>query len=351
MSYNYGGIENFILNYYKEINREYIQFDFVNPYNKSLAFEKQIIELGGKIYHIPNFRKKPFAYKRKLSKIMEHYDIVHIHMLSAANIIPLQVASKKKIKKIIAHAHSTNTDNGIRSILHKFNYKKISKLANIFFFFSNKKGKLIFENGINFQVINNAILLEKYSFSSQNRDKIRKELHIENQTILYGNVGCLNFAKNHVFLLRVYSEILKKQPNSRLCIVGTGELQEAILNLSKELNIEDKVFMLGKRMDVDMIYSAFDCMILPSVYEGFPLTLVEAQANGLKCYVSQDKVPAEVKLIDSLEFISLAKSPSEWAEIIIEGNQKRERNPIDKLRKLHYDIKVEAKWLGEKYLE
>ncbi len=349
LSYDYGGIESFVINYYKKMDHSHIQFDFINPYNRPLAFEKDIIKLGGIIYKLPDFHKNPLAYKKELSKIIKQYSVVHIHMLSASNLIPLKLAKKNGISKIIVHSHNTKAEGILRTILHYVNYNKIRKMADIYFACSNQAGRWMFGKQVKYTVIKNAIPLQKYCFSEEKRNKIRTELGFKENETVYGSVGRLNIQKNQLFLIEIFAEILKITPNSFLVIVGVGELYNTIIALTKKLHIDKKVMLLGKRMDVDEIYSSLDCVIFPSLFEGLPLTLVEAQANGLKCYVSKEGVPYETKVIDTFEFISLRKTPQEWAKIITSKTHLRDIEAVKVLKESHYDIDFESNRLEKVY--
>lgn len=349
LSYSYGGIENLVMNYYRNIDKENIKFDFVNPYNKPLAFEEEFIKMGGVIYRIPDFHKSPLKYKKELSAIIKNYETIHIHMLSAANLIPLKLAKKYGIKKIIVHSHNTKAKGKWRTILHNINYRKIKRMANICYACSDEAGKWMYGKDVKYNVLKNAIPIDKYKFSQEKRIRIRKELGIGVNENIYGNVGRLNIQKNQLFLVKIFKELLKKQKNSYLCIVGEGELREDIISLSKEMKIQNRVLLLGNRTDINCIYSAFDSMIFPSIFEGLPISLVEAQANGLKCYVSRDNVPDEVKILDSLEFISLKKTANEWADIIFNNDNKRDIDAVRKLQKLNYDITKEYRILESEY--
>jgi len=349
LSYDYGGIESFVMNYFRAIDKEKYQFDFINPYDNPLAYTKDIMEMGGKIYYLPDFHKNPYKYKQTLEKIVKNYKIVHIHMLSAANMIPLKVAKKCGIDKIIVHAHNTKAEGKLRSILHYIQYKKICKLTNCMLACSVEAGKWMFGKKCSFDVMKNAILTENYEFSIEKRKKIRDELHIDENTIIYGNVGRLNVQKNQIFLIRIFYEIQQRNSDSVLCIVGIGEKEKEIRDLINHLNIQNKVFMMGRRKDMDFIYNAFDVVILPSLFEGLPIMLIEAQANGLKCYVSNRAVPQESKILDTFCFLDLEIGEKKWAEKILSDKNVRIVNAGNILREKNYDITIESKKLENYY--
>lgn len=350
LSYERGGIESFVMNYYRNINRSMIQFDFINPYNKPLAYEEEMLSLGGIVHKLPDFHKNPILFRRELVCIMRNYEIVHIHILSAANLIPLQVAVKCNVKTIIAHSHNTLAEGMIRNVLHKINYKKIRKYANILLACSEKAGEWMFGNGMSFEVMKNAINIDRYIYNQQYRVEYRKEFNIDEGSLLYGNIGRLNVQKNQLFLIDIFVEILKLQPNSYLCIIGNGELKQDIMNRINKLRISDRVLMTGSREDVDKLYNAMDAIIMPSIFEGLPITLVEAQANGLKCYVSKNKVPDESQILDSMEFLELSLGAKKWAERIVNIGCHRVRFAKDVLTTQHYDISKESAHLESLYL-
>lgn len=350
LSYERGGIEGFVMNYYRSIDKSIIQFDFINPYNKPLAYEKEILSMGGIVYRLPDFHKKPILFRKELKSIIKTYEVVHIHMLSAANLIPLQVAAECNVRKIIAHSHNTLAEGIIRQVLHRIHYKKIKKYANILLACSEKAGEWMFGKDVSFEVMKNAINIDKYAYNQQCREDCRRELNINDNSLLYGNVGRLNVQKNQLFLIDIFAEILKKQPNSYLCIIGDGELKQDIINKANKLGISNRVLMTGSRADIHRLYSALDVIIMPSIFEGLPITLVEAQANGLKCYVSKNKVPDESKIIDSMEFLDLSLGAKKWAEKIVVGEYCRDGSAEDVLITLHYDISRESSHLESVYL-
>ena len=342
LSFEKGGIESFVMNYYRVIDRNKYQFDFINPYSQPLAYEDEILRLGGKIYKVHDFHNAPNEYKKELATIMSSYDIVHVHMLSAANIIPIKVAQSCNVRKIIAHSHSTNAVGFFRTILHAVFRKRVRKYANTFLTCSEEAGDWMFGSGVNYQVMKNAVALDMFSYNTSYRKTKRDEFGIDKGAIVYGSVGRLEYEKNQEFMLQLFKEILKRQENSYLIIVGEGIMRDRLESLAEELDIRSKVKLLGRRSDVNQLYSSMDVFLLPSLLEGFPFTLVEAQANGLKCYVSEGNVPAETRIINNVEFIKLNEGEKKWAEIICNSSITRDKDAIAKLRKAHFDINKEV---------
>lgn len=351
LSFEKGGIESFVMNYYRVIDRNKYQFDFINPYSQPLAYEDEIIKFGGKIYKVHDFHHAPKAYKKELATIMASYDIVHVHMLSAANIIPIQVAKSCNVRRIIAHSHNTNAVGLLRILLHTIFHKRICKYANRFLTCSEEAGEWMFGRGVNYQVVKNAIAIDNFSYNALYRKNKRDELGIDEGAIVYGSVGRLDYEKNQEFMLRLFEKILKRHENSYLIIVGEGIMRNKLEFLAEELDIRSRVMFLGRRTDVNQLYSAMDVFLLPSLMEGLPFTLVEAQANGLKCYASEGNVPAETKIINNVVFIKLDEGEEKWAEIICNNSINRDENAIAKLQKAHFDIKEEVAEIERIYNE
>lgn len=216
-----GGIETFIMNYFRNIDRSKIIFDFVNMYEK-LAFSKEIIDLGGKIYNVPNVKKNPIGYYRELKRIIKNnnYKVVHINLMSAANVLPVSIAKKCNVQKIIVHSHNTDTPKGVlRKVLNSINKKTVLKKANVFLACSNIAGKWLFEGKRDFKVINNAIDIESFRFGEKIRKELRKKIGVQNEFVI-GHVGRFEEQKNHEFLIKVFYETLKIRQDARLLLIG-----------------------------------------------------------------------------------------------------------------------------------
>lgn len=349
MSYEYGGIENFVMNNFRNINSDQFVFDFINPYTFPLAYSEEIFRLGGKIWNLPDFHHSPWAYYKRLKVIMRQYDIVHIHMLSASNLIPLYVARSLNVKKIIVHSHNTKAEGILRKTLHLLMYRLIKKKANLLLACSFDAGKWMFGKNVPFKTVQNAIDLAKFEYSIRKRQAFRKELNVGDSCILYGNVGRLNVQKNQKYLIDVFFEISKKIEDSMLCIVGEGELKNNLVAYADSLGIGAKILFLGKRHDMDFVYNGLDAIIMPSLFEGLPITLVEAQANGLKCYASEEGIPQETNLLGTINFLKLADGPQEWAKIIASKNVERYTNARNILLEKGFGIESSAKVLEKIY--
>lgn len=345
-----GGVENFLMNYYRNIDREKIQFDFINMFN-NLCFEEEIEELGGKIYKISNVKKNPIKYFKELKKVIKenNYEIVHVHMLSAANILPIIVASKLGVKSIIVHSHSSNVPKSVlKKVLNFFNKKMLIQRANIFLACSAKAGKWLFGGNTKFTIINNAINIEKFEFNDIIRKKIQKEYKLENNLVI-GHVGKFEEEKNHKFLIQVFKKIKENNKNAKLLLVGEGTLRMQIEKDVISMGLQEDVIFVGKSYNANEFYQAMDAFVFPSLCEGLGIVLIEAQASGLKCFTAQNNIPKEADISGSVKYIDLNNNPEEWSKNILNTDLTRKENYLKDLDK-KYDIKVATQKLEKLYL-
>lgn len=267
---NQGGVENFLMNLYRNIDKSKIQFDFL--VNRQGIFDEEIKTMGGKIYYIPALQEIGQAkYEKILDKFFaEHkeYKIVHSHLNQVTGLI-LERAKRANIPVRISHSHNSKSPKNI--IIRKYKSylgKKIRENANIYFACSNSAAKWLYkgysEKAI---IIKNAINVEKFMYNEEIRKKTRKLLNIDEKTLLIGHVGRFDKQKNHIFLLKVFKEIVTKNKNCVLLLVGDGKLKGKIVKMIKKYKLENNVKLLGIRKDVNDIFQALDLMIFPSLYE------------------------------------------------------------------------------------
>lgn len=350
-----GGLENFLMNIYRNINKSLIQFDFIVNDDDKNYFEDEIYKMGGKIFKIPSIRKSGhFKYFRSLRKIFkkEQYKIVHSHYNAVSGFI-LKEAKICKIKNRIAHSHTAPgvefKYKGIMGLYKKYSKSLINKNVTERFACSKLAGEWLFE-GEKFKIINNGIVAKDYKYNSEKRKKIRKELKISEEEIVIGHVGRVDREKNQEFILDIFFKLIEINKNYKLFLIGEGVLRKKLEKKVKDLNVEEQVHFLGVRNDVKDLLQAFDLFIFPSLVEGLPVTLVEAQAAGLKCFIS-DSITKEVDLgCDLLNFISLEKSAEEWARFI-DNNKKYERKNMFKIiQESGYDMEKNIKEIEKMYL-
>lgn len=354
---NRGGAETMIMNIYRTIDREKVQFDFVENSFEEAVFDEEIKVLGGKIYRCPHFNgKNYFQYKLWWKKFWnEHaseYQIVHGHIGSTASIY-LDIAQKHGVYTI-AHSHNTNGKNDFKQMAYNLLSLKTRYVSDSLFACSvqagiDRYGKMFKKKeGI---VLNNAIDTNLYEYNEGIRHIIRREIGIEEDVCLIGNVSRFMTQKNHTFLLDIFAEYLKINGNSKLLLVGDGELRTEIEEKINNLGIQDHTILTGVRSDVNRIMQAIDVFVMPSLYEGLPVTMVEAQTSGVKCLIS-DKVPDECILIKNLvSIMKLANTPKEWAECIDKIHLYTRKNDVEIIKKAGFDIYTSSKWLEEYYCE
>lgn len=351
-----GGVESVVMNYYRNIDREKIQFDFICDEDSTNIPYEEIQSLGGKVILIPAYQKI-FKYQKELKKILEYgkYEIVHSH-INALSVFPLRAAKKAGIPIRIAHSHSTtNKSEWKKNLLKQFLRMFSTVYATDYFACTEHAGRWLFGEKL-FQeekmlFINNAINLEKYKFNDQVRKIKRKELGISDDTIVIGHIGRFVKQKNHDFLIDIFNEINKKNKKALLLLIGQGPLENEIKDKIKSFNLQKYVKLLGQKDNVNEYYSVFDRFIFPSLYEGLGMVLIEAQCSGCYCFASTE-IPIVAKVSDNIKFIDLKKSPQYWAEMILNSKENISRNNQNEiLSSAGYNIKIEAEKLEKIYLE
>lgn len=351
-----GGVEAVVMNYYRHLDHNKIQFDFICDDDSTNIPYDEIEKLGGKVILIPPYQKV-FKYQKELRRVLRegNYKIVHSH-INTLSVFPLYAAKKVGVPVRIAHSHSTTNKkewkkNLLKQVLRPFskkyatNYMCCSELAGRWLF-----GDKAYDDG-KVYLLNNAIDLDKFKYDKKIRDKKRKELGIKEDTIVIGHIGRFVAQKNHTFLIDIFNQFHKKEKNSILLLAGQGPLQEEIKNKVRELGLDDSVRFLGQRNDANELYQAFDVFLLPSLYEGLPVVGVEAQASGLLCFFSDD-MTKETKVLDSTVFMSLSNTDDEWATSILDNyiNFRRKDTTSD-ITKSNFNIKYETNKLKNKYSE
>lgn len=349
-----GGVEAVVMNYYRNIDRTKIQFDFICDEDSTNIPYEEIKKLGGKVILIPPYQKV-LKYHRKLKKVLKdgNYKIVHSH-INTLSVFSLFAAKCAGVPVRIAHSHSTTNKrekkkNLMKQVLRPFskvfatNYMCCSELAGRWLF-----GDKEYDKG-NVYLLNNAIDLDKFKYDEKLRKKKRKELGIKDDTLVIGHLGRFVAQKNHTFLIDIFNEIHKKNNNSILLLAGQGPLMEDIKNKVKDLNLDDSVKFLGQRNDANELYQAFDVFLLPSLYEGLPVVGVEAQASGNLTFLSSD-MTKETKVLNSTVFIGLDQNPQDWASEILKSYQNYTRNDTkSEISAKGFDITNEAEKLMNYY--
>lgn len=305
-----GGSQAMIMQLYRKIDRSKIQFDFIIFKEDNLFYKDEIEKLGGKIYLLPDYKGyNHFAYKKSWKHFLEQhseYKIIHTHVRSTASIY-LKIAKKKGLITI-AHSHSTSSGKGIKAFIKTIFQLRLRVYADYCLGCSQKANVWLYgskiANSSKAYIFKNSIDLNNFLFDENIRDKIRNEYGIGKEDIVIGHVGRMVPVKNHEFIIDIYQEFYKQHEKSKLLLVGDGNLKEKLENKVESLQLENKVIFTGEKNNVNEIMQAMDLFLMPSFYEGFPVTLVEAQATGLKCLISKN-ITDDVCLTNLVEKESL----------------------------------------------
>lgn len=347
------GIETMLMNYYRNINKEKIQFYFLCNKSKEGSYNDEIKRLGGKIFVSPGLNPlKCIKYHKFVKEIIKEnkIDIIHVHN-GAFGLQSLIAAKSAGVKIRISHAHGTQIDKNYKLPL-KLLYKSfLTKYANNYWGCCKEAIEYYFRekaNKNNSYLLNNAINLENFKYSNENRIKIRKELGIKEDEILIGHVGRFMIQKNHEYIIELFKYIYNKNKKVKLVLIGDGELLSTFKTKVKLYNLDDNIIFKNNIPNVNEYYSAMDIFILPSLFEGLPVVGIEAQANGLNCIMS-NTISNEVNIIGKVKFLNIQKNNyKEWMENIIKLSKKRNDN-IKELKENGYSIKIESEKLEKKY--
>lgn len=345
-----GGLETMMMNYYRHIDHSKVQFDFLTHREFDGDYDKEIKDLGGNVYHLSNLNPLSTSYKKSLNDFFENhpeYKIIHSHLDCMAG-IPLKYAKLNNVPIRIAHAHNSNQTKDLKYPLKLLYKRNIKKNANYLFACGDEAGKWMF-NTNNFKVLNNAINARDYTFNINIRNDKRKEFGISDDSILVGHVGRFFPQKNHEFLIDIFNQFHKDHPNSYLMLVGEGELKTSIQDKVNTLGLEDYVIFTGLRSDVNELLQAMDVFLFPSLYEGLPVSIIEAQAAGLSCLIS-DKVPIECKKTDLVYQLNLNDSVNVWSDKVYELSHITRRDTYEQIKESGFDIIENAKWLENFYI-
>lgn len=350
-----GGAETMVMNYYRHIDRTKVQFDFLVHREQRGAYDDEIERMGGRIYRMcPVYPQNFSRYKRDLRTFFRahpEYKIIHSHM-SELGYFAFREAERQGVPVRICHAHNAPHGFDAKMIIRTYFKKQMMPYLTHLFMCGEESGKWLYgeKNKSRFIMLNNAIDAAVYSFDASKREETRRQLGLTDELVI-GHVGRFNPQKNHPFLLDVFAALLKKEPDAVLLLVGGGEGMPKIQAKAQELGIAERVRFLGVRSDVADLMQAMDVFVFPSLYEGLPVTMVEAQASGLPCIIS-DKVPPECILTEGLvNIMPLSASPEAWAEKILTMRAVPRTDRHEEIAAHGFDISTEAVKLQEFYLD
>lgn len=350
-SMGYGGIETFLMNVYRKIDKNEVQFDFLVNVKKECAYNEEIRKLGGNIYYLPkrgiHFLKYKHNWKKFLEKEGENFSAIHMHVSSLTDIQPLVEAKKAGIKNRFIHAHNTHQTGIIHNVLNKINQLRINQYATKMFACSSEAGNYCFK-AKTFEIIKNGIDCSKYQYDIKKREEIRKKLNLEDNEIAVVHVGRFSKQKNHSFLIDFFHDAAIQKENLKLFLIGDGVLKKEIQEKVENLQLKDKVNFLGLRNDINEILQGMDLFVLPSLHEGLPVAGIEAQAAGLKCLFS-DTISQEVAITDLVSFLSITNKEC-WSKEIMSFKNYPRKDTTRQITQAGYNIIDTTNKLQEIYL-
>lgn len=342
---NYGGVEMVVMNYYRNIDRTKVQFDFFALEGSAIPQREEIEHLGGRVYVVPRYTHLS-QYEREIQRIFREneYQIVHSHM-NTLGVFSLYGARRAGVPHRILQNHSTAGKGETKKNLMKYLLRPLAPVfATQLCACSRFAGAWMYGRKSQFTVLNNAIDLPKFRYDPKKRDALRKELGIHGQKVI-GNIGRFCYQKNHNLLIDIFAEVAK-QEDALLLLIGEGELEQQIRDKVHALGLDESVLFLGRRMDAYRYYQAMDLFLLPSRYEGLPVVGVEAQASGLPCVFSSAVTP-EAGLLKTTVFVD--GDVQQYVHAVLAGMNAERKDTSEEMKQAGFDISVEAQKLTEFY--
>ena len=336
-----GGAEQVAMNWYRAIDRSRVQFDFVAE-ERELPYEHEdeIRRLGGRVFFVPRYGLRNLAsyVARWRSLLAEHpeWAVIHAHHTTPA---PIYLSVARSMKRIcIAHSHNTDQQLSVKAVTRRILGRPLNLLADVRLACGVAAGRAMFGSG-GFEVVPNSIDLDRFAFDATARAEVRAELQCGGDELIVGHVGRFVEAKNHVKVIDIFESLLSRAGSARLLLVGDGPLRAAVEEDVAARGISSRVEFLGSRCDVDRLMSAMDVFLLPSLYEGLPVTLVEAQANGLPSVIS-DTITTEAHLTTAVRSVELSARVGEWRDEVLCAlvSSEDRRTHARALRESDYDI-------------
>lgn len=340
------GMSNVIIDFYQNMDRSGIAFDFVANEEIESKYSNIIKKNGDRFFLFHNRNKKPFSYIKRLSTLIKKnkYDIIHIHGNSALMSIELRAIKKSGSNaKVIVHAHNTDCTH---QILNKMLYGYFVNRYDLALACSEAAGKWLYKEHP-YKVINNCIDEQRFRYQPELRDSLKKNNNLEDKFVIT-HVGRFNEQKNHAFLIKIFEFIHRIDSNSVLRLVGTGALEQKIRQIVSNSEVADYVTFVGVTDKVELEYQMADVFVLPSLYESFGLVNVEAQCAGLPCVIS-DTVPRDIQITEQVKFLSLQDPPEKWAKEILSFKGAHRESNEDSVVSHHYSIHHEANELLKIY--
>jgi glycosyltransferase involved in cell wall biosynthesis len=345
------GVASFLMNYYRYIDREKIQFDFLSFILLENNYAEEIRQLGGNVYNAPSYKKNFFKHINFVSDVIVNgnYDIIHCHQF-LLSVISLSIAKKNGIKTRIIHSHNNFISSKIKRLLVYLFKNFWSLFATDFFACSEDAANFLFGKKCKYKIFNNAIEPERFIFDNTIRSRIRNYLGLAENAFVIGYVARFVKEKNHLYLIDVFKNILQQKINAYLLLVGTGVLQDEVKKYADDLNISKNVLFHGITEKVHELYSVMDVFVFPSLFEGLGIVGIEAQCAGLPVIASLN-IPKTMQITPLVCWLDLKSGAEKWAEKALEYLPFRERADMtDLISQNGYNIKIECKKLEAEYL-
>lgn len=359
MTNNIGGMETYLMAQYRKLDRTKLQYNFLNITGEhEIVFADEIKKNGDYIFSVPSRHISPLAHYFSMFKLLyqkrHDYQYIVLNTCSLSYVFPLFAAAIVGIPHRVIHSHNSGDEGKtgfLRSCIKAFNKFLLRHFATDYWACSQMAGKWMFGSE-KFTVIHNAIDTKRFLYNPIVRQKVRAELNLEGKFVV-GTVARFSPQKNHEFLIDVFNELVKREKNSTLLLIGDAAGFNNRLQMIKDrvrlYHLEDKVMFLGMRNDTYKLYQAMDCHVLPSKFEGLCITALEVQAAGLPC-VCSNFFPTETKITDQFYTLKLTDSPSVWAEFILGHRIKPRKNMLEKFVAAGYDIDAEISRMSKIYM-
>lgn len=353
------GQETFIMNIYRHIDKNIVQFGFLCSNSKAGDYDNEILSLGGKIYHVElnntsgriRHIKNYIILKKQFQKYTSEYDVIHIHNYHAFDMfLSAKAALKAGFKKIIVHAHNSSADSHLQ--LHRICRPMLTRMPIVKLACSQDAGKWMYSSR-DYSVIRNGIDISRFTFNRDIREQYRKQLNLKDKFVI-GHIGRFDRQKNHQLIIEAFSLFLQLRNNAKLVLVGTGSLVTEIKRMVHQLNLDNDVIFLGVRSDVAELYQAFDMFFFPSLFEGLGIVAIEAQASDLTCLIS-DGLPKDVDITNKVIRCCLNATISEWCSKMDDCYKNNlelpRKNTRDLIKRAGFDATESAKMLQRIYLK
>lgn len=347
-----GGVKSLLMSYFHHISHEGFTIDFIVCKDGLAASERSAIESCGGLIRVAGSISNPLAYIKSCRKILRegNYDIVQVCM-NSLNVFPLLAAKAAEVPVRISYNLSTSHPGERKTIAKNM----LRPLGNLFATVRAANSDLAWnwlfgeKSCHERMIIPNAVSLKKYCFDEELRARTRSNFNWGDSFVI-GHVGRYEYQKNHLFLIEVLKEVLARDPLAKLALVGYGSMKEQVFLKAKELEVAGSVIDLGSTEDLNGLYNAFDCFVLPSYYEGFPVVGIEAQATGCPCVLSTE-VTEEARILDQTKLIPLSRTASEWAEAVLEFKGEKRRDGGERVALRGYEVVGAAERLETFYLD